>query len=309
MAVQFRDYYEILGVERSATQDEIQRAFRVKARTAHPDVSKAPDAQERFVELNEAYEVLKDPDKRSRYDRLGSRYRDGDAFSPPPGWSPAEGGVEFDFGGGTGARDFGSFSDFFSSLFGGGGAPFGTRQHRGPDHAVALELTLEQIVAGGKLPLQIGGPEPREYGVDLPEGLTEGSRIRLSGQGGAGLGGGPAGDLILQIGLRPHPRFAVDGHDLRTRLAVAPWEAALGARVELQTLQGAVNLAVPAGSASGVVLRLRGQGLPRGGGAAGDLLAEIQVVVPTEMSAAEREACERWAAASSLEIRERCSAP
>lgn len=315
MSVKFKDYYEILGVARSASAEEIQRAFRAKARKAHPDVNKAPDAEARFKELNEAYEVLKDPEKRGRYDELGPNWQAGQDFRPPPGWQQA--GPEFGDG-------LGDFSDFFASIFGGGFGPRTRRPRqpaarRGRDHVVDLELSLEELMRGGSKSIQLARQQPgpggqpvvenKTYDVVLPPGLTEGSRIRLAGQGGEGAGGGPSGDLLLAVRIRAHPMFQVDGHDLRTVVSVSPWEAALGAEVEIPTATGSAKIKVPPGTSSGQVLRLRGQGLGKSESERGNLLAVIQIVVPEKLSAAERERYEELARVSSFSPVERAKRP
>jgi curved DNA-binding protein len=300
MSVRFKDYYEILGVDRKADGPRIQKAFRELARKYHPDVSKEPDADQRFKEINEAYEVLKDPEKRQRYDALGSDWRNGQSFEPPPGWQEAQ----FEFGGGTGGPA--DFSDFFSALFGrggfGGAGPgfeevfgqrrgAGARVSRGPDVEAELRLSLAELARGGKRPVALRGEDgrTREFEVTIPPGTTDGTRIRLGGQGGAGRGpNAPAGDLYLRVRVERDPRFELDGSDLRTTLDIAAWEAALGASVEVETLDGAVHLKVPAGTASGQTLRLRGLGLPRGGGARGDLLVRTRIVVPKGLTEDER---------------------
>lgn len=337
MAVKFQDYYETLGVKRDASAEEIQKAFRKLARKYHPDINKSAEAEQKFKEINEAYEVLRDPEKRKRYDALGANYRDGQEFRPPPGWGGAQqfgggrhGGVHFS------TADMGDFSDFFRSLFGdmgafgfgmgdtggqrraGGGSPFqagGGRgaAMRGHDTEATLEISLEEAARGGKKSIELermtpdgsGGArrERKSYEVNIPKGITDGSTIRLAGQGGQGAGGGQSGDLLMRIHLRPHPRFKVDGHDLTTSVDLAPWEAALGASVTVQTLEGPVNLKVPAGTSSGQTLRLRGRGLPRRKGGAGDLMAKVRVVTPKRLSARERELFEALAKESKFRPR------
>lgn len=309
MSVKFKDYYEILGVARGAGQGEIQKAFRKLARECHPDVNRQPGAEERFKEINEAYEVLKDPEKRKKYDMLGANWKAGQDFTPPPGWE----NVHFEFGGN--GQDLGDFSDFFASLFGGGqfgGFPGmggfsgrrGAMRHRGRDHEAEIELSLEEIARGGRKKLEMRVPvhrpdgssvmQTQSYDVAIPRGICEGSRIRLAGQGGAGAGGGAAGDLYLKVRLKPDPRFSVEGHDLRSTLPLAPWEAALGAEISVPTLDGSVTLSVPPGSQSGQSLRLRGAGLP-GRSGAGDLLVTLKIVVPKSLSPRERELFESLA--------------
>ena len=310
--VDYRDYYEALGVPRDAGAEDIRRAYRKLARQYHPDLNKDEGAAERFKEISEAYEVLRDPDKRERYDRLGANWKHGDDVGGAGGFDPRGGGFGgFDPGGfgGDVRVEFGEgdFSEFFESLFGqraarsrGGGANgFATR---GADQEAVLELTLEEAAAGGQR--QVALADGREYTVTVPAGVRDGQRIRLAGEGGAGGGAGPSGDLFLRVRLKSHPRFRVDGHDLRTEVAVTPWEAALGSLVEVPTLQGSAQVRVPAGSSSGRRLRLRGQGLPDGRGGHGDLYATVRIEVPRDLSDRERELFEQLAAASSFDPRE-----
>jgi curved DNA-binding protein len=300
MAVGFRDYYEALGVSRDATQDDIRAAYRRLARQYHPDVNKEAGAEDRFKEMSEAYEVLRDPEKRERYDRLGPSWRAGQDVSGAAdfGGYPGGGGFEdvrVDFGGGD-------FSDFFEGLFGGrtrgrGSAGFGGGfSARGADQEAVLELSLEEAARGGRRRISLGGG--RDFEVEIPPGVRDGQRIRLSGEGQAGMGGGPAGDLFLRVRVRPDKRFRVDGRDVYTDLAVTPWEAALGATVEVRTLDGTAQVKVPAGSSSGRKLRLRGEGL--GGG---DLYAVVQIHVPKRLSSRERELFEQLADVSDFNPR------
>jgi curved DNA-binding protein len=289
--VEFRDYYEIIGVPRDASPDDIKRAYRKLARKYHPDVSKETDAEARFKEVGEAYEVLRDPEKRAAYDRLGSRWQDGQDFRPPPDWDPHFEGAD------PGAfRDAGAFSDFFESLFGGaragqGGAGGGRRsgfRARGMDRTANLDITLQEAYSGGSRQLSLeqierdasGQParKTRQLNVKIPAGVTEGQQIRLSGQGDAGLGGGPAGDLFLHVRIIPHPLFRVDGRDVSLELPITPWEAALGETIRVPTLSGKVDLKIPQGSQSGRQLRLKGKGLP--GSPAGDLHVILRVITP-----------------------------
>ena len=242
MAVGFRDYYETLGVPRDASNEDIRRAYRKLARQYHPDVNKEPGAEDRFKEISEAYEVLRDEEKRERYDRLGADWKAGQDVSGASGFEGFEGfegfgnggGVQFEFGDGA------DFSDFFEGMFGrrGGrrGGGFQGFSTRGGDHEAVLELSLEEAARGG--PRKLSLDDGRDFEVDIPAGVRDGQRIRLAGQGGRGTGGGPAGDLHLRVKLKPHPRFKVDGRDLTTDLPVTPWEAALGATVEVPTLNG-----------------------------------------------------------------------
>jgi curved DNA-binding protein len=301
--MEFKDYYQLLEVPRTATQDEIKRAYRKLARKFHPDVSKEANAEERFKAVQEAYEVLKDPEKRTAYDQLGSRFRDGQSFRPPPDW-----GSGFEFrgapGGEFGGAEFTSadpgFSEFFSSLFG-AGSPFGGAargggragfQARGEDHHARLDLTLDEAFRGGAKTLELHHPElgpdghvavrNRTLRVNVPAGVSDGQVIRLAGQGSAGAGEGRSGDLYLQVRVLPHPSFELEGRDVTTTLPVAPWEAALGATVSVPTLAGPVDLKIPAGARAGQKLRLRGRGLPAHGrdGVAGDQYVVLRIVLP-----------------------------
>ena len=294
MAVGYHDYYETLGVPRDASQDDIRAAHRRLARRYHPDVNKEPGAEDRFKEVSEAYEVLRDPEKRERYDRLGANWRAGQDVSGDSGFEgfrgAGGGGFEdvFDFGGG--ADDF---SDFFEGLFGRrGGAGFAAR---GADQEAVLELSLEEAARGGRRRLSLDG---RDFEVEIPPGVRDGQRIRLAGEGSRGRGGGPTGDLFLRVRLRPDERFRVEGRDVYTDVAVTPWEAALGATVDVPTLLGTAQVKVPPGSSSGRRLRLRGEGL--GGG---DLYAVVQLHVPKRLSPQERELFERLAEVSDFNPR------
>jgi curved DNA-binding protein len=321
MAVGFRDYYETLGVPRDASQDDIRAAYRRLARENHPDVNKDPGAEDRFKEISEAHEVLRDPEKRSKYDRFGENWKAGQDVSDAGGFEgfrrrgrPAggDGGgyedVQFDFGGGGGGG--GDFSEFFEGLFGGraggraragGGGGFDGFSMRGSDQEAVLELSLEEAARGGKRRLSLA--DGRDFEVDIPRGVRDGQRIRLAGEGSRGPGGGPPGDLLLRVRIRPHPRFRVEGRDLYTDLPVTPWEAALGAEVPVQTLDGTARVKVPPGSSSGRRLRLRGQGLPDPGGRNGDLYAVVQIHVPKRLTSEERELFERLAEVSSFDPR------
>ena len=269
--MQFRDYYETLGVARGASQDDIKRAYRRLARKFHPDVSKEANAESRFKEVGEAYEVLKDPEKRAAYDRFGRDWKHGQEFRPPPGWER-----QFDFGRGGFSGPSG-FSDFFETLFGRGafaGAQ-GAVHARGGDQRVRIEIPLEDAYRGATRNLAIRG---RTLSVRIPKGVTEGQRIRLSGQGAAGAGGGPAGDLYLTVTHKAHPLFRTEGRDVHLKLPVAPWEAALGATVAVPTLGGKVDVKVPRGSRAGRTLRLKGRGLP--GHPGGDQYVTLEIVTP-----------------------------
>ncbi len=310
--MEYKDYYKALGVGKNATQKEIQAAYRKLARKLHPDVNKKPDAEESFKAINEAYEVLKDPEKRKRYDALGANWRDGERYSPPPGWENAQ----FDFGDGTGNFEFhgdpGQFSDFFEGLFGRGRTYGRTSQDRpgwamrGADQEAAMELTLEEAYHGIKKTISLQHLElegsayvtkNKEINVNIPAGVSEGSRIRLSGQGGAG-SGGQNGDLYLRVHILPHPIFTLNGNDLEEEIKITPWEAALGTKVELPTMTGSVNLTIPAGVQPGQKLRLRGKGMPAVKDRHGDLYAVIKIVVPKHLSQRERELFEELARVS-----------
>src|SRR3954447_13844012 len=303
MAVGSRDYYEVLGVPRGAGQEEIRRGYRRLARQYHPDVNKESGADQRFKELSEAYEVLRDPEKRARYDRLGANWRG--PQGPPPGRGGGYDDVRVEFADGD------DLSDLFEGLFGRRGRPPGRRPRagfdgysaRGPDQETTIELTLEEAAAGGRRSITLG--DGREFEVEIPRGVRDGQAIRVPGAGAPGFQGGPAGDLLLRVRLRPHPRFRVRGRDLEVDLPVAPWEAALGASVELQTLQGRARVHVPAGSSCGRRLRLRGEGMPSDGGAPGDLYASVKIVVPKRLKRQERELFERLAEVSKFDPRRR----
>ncbi|WP_336366017.1 DnaJ C-terminal domain-containing protein [Marinobacter sp. C2H3] len=297
----FKDYYAVLGVSESATPEDIKKAYRKLARKYHPDVSKEENADEQFKEVGEAYEVLKDPEKRAEYDQL-RRYgaRPDGSFEPPPGWQSASG-----FGGGGYTQaDARQFSEFFEEIFGGGqrGGGFsggfggGYRQtvrQRGEDIHARLALFLEEAYQGCEKSLSITVHEPDDHGrlrarqktlkVKIPAGMREGQHIRLKGQGSPGLGGGDPGDLFIEVELAPHPHYTVEGHDLLITVPIAPWEAALGATVTVPTLSGKVNVKVPKGATAGQKLRLKGKGLP--GKHPGDQIVVLQIAVPGEHSA------------------------
>jgi curved DNA-binding protein len=312
MAVGYHDYYEALGVGRGASAEEIRSAYRRLAREHHPDVSKDPGAAERFSEIAEAYEVLRDPEKRERYDRLGaSGFRAVQDVSGAQGFGGA-GANGFGSGAGAGFSGDADFSDFFESLFGGGrsSSAGGRRRQaggdtgfamRGGDHEATVELSLEEAARGGKRRFTFD--DGRDYAVTIPRGVRDGQRIRLAGEGSRGVGGGPSGDLFLRVRLRPHPRLRVDGHDLEADLPVAPWEAALGAEVPVPALDGTATVKVPAGSSSGRRLRLAGQGMPGPKGEQGDLYAIVKIVVPDKLKRAERKAFQQLAEVSDFDPR------
>jgi curved DNA-binding protein len=302
MALAYEDYYAVLGVPRDADQDAIRRAYRKLARKYHPDLNADTDAEDKFKELGEAYEVLSDPDKRERYDRLGADWREQQREAPDSNFE------EFFAHEGFGTGDAGAqFSDdLFERLFGayaGGGPGQRTRGPlRGHDREALLELSLEDALEGGRRRLTL---DDREIDVNFPAGVRGGQLIRLAGQGGPGRDGGPPGDLFLRVALKPHPRFRRRGDDdLDVDLPVAPWQAALGATVPVQTLGGSAQIRVPAGSSSGRRLRLRGRGLPKSGGGRGDLHAIVKITVPKHLSDRERELYEQLASISGTETAE-----
>ncbi len=299
--MEFKDYYQTLGLSRDATQDEIKRAYRKLARKFHPDVSKEADAEARFKEVGEAYEVLKDPEKRAAYDQFGSNWQAGQEFRPPPDW---DAGFEF-----RGSAAGTGFSDFFETLFGGAGPFAGARRGGGAgvhggfqtgggeDHHAKIMISVEDAVRGAKRSIRLQSPEldrngnvvlkQRQLNVSIPAGITAGQQIRLAGQGAPGLGGGKAGDLYLEVEFEPHPRYRVEGRDIHSRLKITPWEAALGARVPADTPGGQVELRVPAGAQSGQKLRLKGRGMP--GNPPGDLYVELRIVTPPAADESGRE--------------------
>jgi curved DNA-binding protein len=286
--MEYKDYYEVMSVARDATQDEIKRSYRKLARKYHPDVSKATDAEERFKALGEAYEVLKDPEKRAAYDQLGANWQGGQDFNAPPDW---DAGFEFSGGGFTGG-DATDYSDFFESLFGQahaqGGGRRGGFQARGQDRHAKILVDLEDSFKGATRAISLQVPEltpdghvttrTRTLNIKIPKGIREGQKIRLTGQGDPGQGKAPAGDLYLEIDFRPHALYRAEAHDLYLDLPVAPWEAVLGATVKVPTPEGVVELKVPAGSAQGRKMRLKGRGIPAK--QAGDLYVVLQIALP-----------------------------
>ncbi|PYL84005.1 MAG: J domain-containing protein [Verrucomicrobia bacterium] len=311
MAVQFRDYYETLGVSKTASEDEIRSAFRKLARKYHPDVAKdKKTAEEKFKQINEAYEVLSDPEKRRKYDQLGENWNQPGGFQPPPQWgggqpggfrwgSGENGGVEFEFGG-TG------FSDFFEAFFGGGRGRSafggfgqrGTMAERGSDVEADIMVTLEEALHGSTRQVSLrraGSKKTETYQVKIPRGVREGQRIRLAGQGEAGERGGKSGDLFLRVRLARHPDFSVEGSDLVHEVKIAPWQATLGDQLIVPTLEGSARLKLPPGTQGGQRFRLRGRGLPGVSGQRGDLYVVAQISVPKKLSEREREIWEQLA--------------
>jgi len=313
MPVHYKDYYEILGVPRSASDAEVKKSFRKLAREFHPDVAKDKKrAEEKFKEVNEAYEVLGDPAKRKKYDELGADWKSGAEFRPPPGW-------EQSFGGGRGARgagpghfefEFGGtgFSDFFEQLFGsrrGGNGGFGRSAgfHPGVEYAEAgrdiegdILVTLEEAQHGSVRSVNVRhGQKAQTYQVRIPHGVTDGQRLRLAGRGEQGSAGGQAGDLYLRVRFARHPDFDVEQHDLIYEADLAPWEAVLGANLSVPTLTGRVNIKIPPGTQSGQKLRVRGRGLPLREGGHGDLIVVTRTIVPEKVSEAERKLWEHLA--------------
>jgi curved DNA-binding protein len=281
--MQFKDYYEVLGVKADASDAEIKSAYRKLARKFHPDVSKEVGAEEKFKAVNEAYEALKDPAKRRAYDQLkASGYRPGDEFHPPPHFGD---GAEFDP---SNLHGDGDFSDFFESLFGRGqtrGGRPGPR--RGRDMQARIEIPLSVAFNGGKERISLrDGSGDRTLEVKIPAGILPGQQIRLSGQGSPGAGGGPGGDLLLEVGIESDSRFTLEGRDILHTLPIAPWEAALGATVEVPTLGGEVELKIPAGSDSGKRMRLRGRGMP--GRSPGDQIITLEVHAPKANNAEQK---------------------
>jgi curved DNA-binding protein len=304
--MQFKDYYQTLGVAQDASADQVKKAFRRLARKYHPDVSREADAELRMREVNEAYAVLSDPEKRAAYDKLGQGYQTGQDFRPPPDW---DAGFEFS-GRGFSPHEAADFSDFFAELFGRmGGRPagFGTRggsyQARGEDHHAKVLLDLEDAFSGATRQINLQVPamdaqgrvrlNTRTLKVKIPRGVKEGQIIRLAGQGAPGAGASTAGDLLLEVHFRPHPRFRPDGRDLHRTLPVAPWEAALGAIISVDLPGGSVKVRIPEGAQSGRQLRVRGKGIP--GEPPGDLLLDIQVVLPPADSPKARQLYETMA--------------
>lgn len=295
--MEYKDYYKILDVDKKATQAEIKRSYRKLARKYHPDLNSSTDAEERFKEVGEAYEVLKDPEKRAAYDQLGVNWKSGQSgFQPPPDWDE---GFEFHGGGYTGGSNA-DFSDFFESLFGQQGgfhysasdAGSGSYQARGQDSHARVFIELEDAYQGATRSMTLHSTEmgadgrphvkPRTLNVKIPKGVKEGQNIRLQGQGSPGFGGARAGDLYLEIGFNPHSLYRVKGHDVFLELAITPWEAALGGSIQVPTPSGKVDLKIPPGSSSGKRMRLKGRGIPAK--IRGDFYLTLEIVLPDKIS-------------------------
>ena len=304
--MKYKDYYAVLGVDRKASADDVKRAYRKLARKYHPDVSKEPNAEEKFKEVQEAYETLKDPEKRAAFDQLGS-FQPGQDFRPPPDWWKQFSDSQPEF------EDI-DLADLFAGLAGRGG-----RRQRGPvpipgqDYEVAVQITLQQAYHGAQFELDLSMPEyddsglprrvPKKLKVRIPRGAVDGQKLRLPGKGGKGINGGRDGDVYLNVVLAPHPLFRDTGHDVYLDLPLAPWEAVLGTTVRMPTPGGAVDIKVRPNTAAGQQLRLGGRGLPRAHGNAGDLFAIVQIAVPANASERERELYRQLADASSFEPR------
>src|SRR3981189_2611255 len=306
--MKYKDYYGGMGVDRNGTAEEIKNAYRKLARKYHPDVSKEKDAEEKFKELGEAYETLRDPEKRAAYDQLGS-HRPGQEFRPPPGW-------ERQFGDGSFSFDDIDLGDLFAGITGGmhrAGRRGGKVPVPGEDYEVTAHISLEDAYRGTEVDLELEVPEYDEQGFPhrvrrafkarIPKGATDGQRLRLAGKGGKGLNGGRDGDLYLNIVLHPHRLFRASGHDLCPDLPLAPWEAVLGASVQVPTLAGSVRLKIPPGTRAGQQLRLAGRGLPKPRAGEGDLYAIVQIAVPTAAGERERALYKELAEASAFNPR------
>jgi curved DNA-binding protein len=327
-----RDYYDVLGVARNASSEDIQRSYRKLAREYHPDVNKDPGAEERFKEVAEAYDVLSDPDTRRRYDAFGHDFRqvpegvDADTWARARagagasagagagrggrrrsgfggGPRPGAGDGTWEFSSGFGGADDIDLDDLFGGLFGGRGGPRGWGPMPGADQEAELVLTVEEAYRGGRRSITLQGPDgPRNYDVDIPPGVLDGQRIRLAGQGGRGTGGAP-GDLYLVVRIAPDSRFRLEGRDIHVELRVSPWEAVLGTTVALDTPGGEAKVRVPPGSSSGRRLRLKGRGMPNTRGPAGDLYAEVRIMVPAKPTPEEVRLFEQLASVSTFDPR------
>lgn len=311
--MEYKDYYQILSVDRKASADDIKQAYRRLARKYHPDVSKEANAEEQFKNVQEAYEVLKDPEKRTAYDQLGSNWKAGQEFRPPPGWEQGNTRFHTSQGGGFSEEDLGGFSDFFANIFGGShggfhqqrqGQGFGGFKQRGADQHAKVAITLDEAYHGTNRTLQMQVPEVNAQGqvhhalktikVTIPAGATPGQQLRLAGQGAPGVGGAPAGDLYLIVDIQPHSLYTLKNHDIYLTLPVTPWEAALGADIKVPTLGGVVGMKLAAGSQSGQKLRLKGRGMP-GKPHAGDQYVVLQIQTPPAQTDEQRQLYEKMA--------------
>lgn len=296
--MEYKDYYQTLGVAKTASAEEIKKAYRKLMRKHHPDVSRASDADHKTKEINEAYAVLGDAEKRAAYDALGEQWQAGQQFQPPPDWGMHGASSQRDFGaGGFDPDDF--FADLFSHV--GRRSQQGGFARHGEDVHATINVSLNDIYHGAvravtvRVPGQ-GGHSERRASVNIPRGVLPGQQLRVAGQGQPGSGGAPAGDLVLEVQLRPEARYRVEGRQVTARLPVAPWEAALGASIEVPTPSGPVTVTVPAGSQNGRKLRLKGRGIPGSGAeAAGNLLLELEVVLPPATTTKARELYETMA--------------
>ncbi len=298
--MQYKDYYKVLGVARDASDEDIKRAYRKLARKYHPDVSKEANAEEQFKQVQEAYEALK-PENRAKYDQLGSHWKEGQDFRPPPNWQG--------FGGG---EDMGDFSDFFANIFGGGGQQHQRRgggfrrggfEQPGRDQHAKIGISLEEAYGGGPKNIQLQmGHETRTLKINIPAGITSGQQLRLAKQGGPGMGNAPAGDLYLEIEIQPHRIFTLQNKDIYLTLPIAPWEAVLGAKVAIPTLGGAVDMKIAPNSQAGQKLRLKGRGMP-GKPAAGDQYVLLQIVVPSSSTPEQQALYEKLAGVSQFDPR------
>lgn len=301
--MEYKDYYATLGVAKDAKLEDVKRSYRKLARKYHPDVSKEANAEEKFKEVQEAYEVLKDPKKREAYDQLGSQWKSGQEFKPPPDWQ----GFGFDFGGSTDEGGGGAFSDFFERIFGGGhqSRRGGFRQEfrqRGQDQQVKIKITLEEAYKGANKQIQLQVPEvdargqlhyvKRSLKITIPPGVIPGQQLRLAQQGAPGIGGGPSGDLYIEIEIEPHRLYTLQGRDIYLNLPVTPWEAALGSKIKIPTLGGPVELKIAPDSQTGKQLRLKGRGLPAKA-APGDQYVLLQILTPPPKTESQRSLYEK----------------
>ena len=286
VTVNYKDYYKIMDVAKTASQDDIKKSYRKLARKYHPDVSKEKDAEDRFKDINEAYEVLRDKEKRAAYDELGSNWKAGQSgFTPPPNWQDQyHQGNSHSAAGGQG-----DFSDFFESLFGGGqGAPRGRRSMKGQDTNAKIMIDLQDAYTGASRSFTLRDNQQgqeRTLKIKIPKGIKAGQKIRLQKQGEAGIGGAERGDLYIEVGFNPSPLYVVEGADVTTELAISPWQAALGEKVKVPTPTGTIDLSLPKLVSSGSKMRLKGRGLP--GKVAGDFFVKLKIVFPKSLSAEE----------------------